>query len=114
MVDLAKCKSFCIYFVGPRTSQKVVYSAPLKLNRVELPWKESAVHLGHTPHQDLTFKADAKVRRASFIASSVEVRTEFTFAAPEQILTALRILCCSAYGSILRRLHLSSRQRADV
>ena len=62
------------------------------------------MHLGHTLHQDLTFKADARVRRASFIASSVEVRTEFAFAAPAQILTAVRILCCSAYGSVLWRL----------
>ena len=100
--EASKCKSFCVYFVGP--SRKVVYPAPLKLNGVELPWKEKAVHLGHTIHQDLTFKADSAARRASFIASSVEVRNEFAFAAPAQILTAVRILCCSAYGSVLWRL----------
>ena len=102
--DASKCKSFCIYFVGPKASRKVVYPARLQLNGVQLPWKESAVHLGHTLHQDLTFKVDARVRRASFIASSVEVRTEFAFAAPAQILTAVRILCCSAYGSVLWKL----------
>ena len=104
-LTFSSCKSFCIYFVGPKASRKVVYPARLNLNGVELPWKESAVHLGHTLHQDLTFKADARVRRASFIASSVEVRTEFAFAAPAQILTAVRILCCSAYGSVLWRLN---------
>ena len=60
--------------------------------------------LGHTLHQDLTFKADAGVRRAAFIASSVEVRNEFAFAAPTQVLKAVRILCCSAYGAVLWRL----------
>ena len=103
--DAAKCKSFCIYFVGHKASRKVVYPAPLLLNGVELPWKDSAVHLGHTLHQNLTFKADAGVRRASFIARSVEVRNEFAFAAPTQILKAVRILCCSAYGSVLWRLN---------
>ena len=102
--DPSKCKSFCVYFVGPKPSRKVVYPAPLELNGVRLPWKESAVHLGHTLHQDLTFKADAGVRRAAFIASSVEVRNEFAFAAPAQVLKAVRILCCSAYGAVLWRL----------
>ena len=83
----------------------MIYPARLQLNGVELPWKESAVHLGHTLHQDLTFKADARVRRAAFIASSVEVRNEFAFAAPAQILKAVRILCCSAYGAVLWRLN---------
>ena len=98
-------KSFCIYFVGLKSNRKVIYPVRLQLNGVELPWKESAVHLGHTLHQDLTFKADARVRRASFIASSVEVRNEFAFAAPAQILKAVRILCCSAYGAVLWRLN---------
>jgi len=30
-----------------------VYPAPLVLNGVRLPWREKAVHLGHTLHQDL-------------------------------------------------------------
>ena len=100
--DASKCKSFCVYFVG--SARRIVYPAPLKLNGVQLPWKESAVHLGHTLHQDLTFKADVGKKRASFIASSVEVRNEFSFAAPAQILRAVRILCCSAYGGVLWRL----------
>ena len=100
--EASKCKSFCVYFVGP--ARKVVYPAPLQLNGVQLPWRESAVHLGHTLHQDLTFKADLGKKRASFISSSVEVRNEFAFAAPAQILTAVRLLCCSAYGSVLWRL----------
>ena len=69
-----------------------------------LPWRESATHLGHKLHQDLTMNADAKEKRARFISRSVEVRSQFSFAAPPQILRAVRILACDAYGSVLWRL----------
>ena len=48
--------------------------------------------------------ADAKEKRAKFISRSVEVRSQFSFAAPPQILKAVRILACDAYGSMLWRL----------
>ena len=102
--DPRKCKSFCLYFTGRTTSRKVVFPAPLVLNGVRLPWKEKAVHLGHTLHQDLTSDSDVKEKRARFIAKSVEVRSQFAFAAPPQILKAVQILACDAYGSMLWRL----------
>ena len=104
--DPGKCKSFCIYFVGP--ARKVQYPAPLILEGVTLPWKESAVHLGHTLHQNLSFDADAGVRRAGFISKSVEVREKFSFAVPAQVLKAVRILCCHGYGAVLWRLDSTS------
>ena len=82
----------------------MIYPARLQLNGVELPWKESAVHLGHTLHQDLTFKFDARVCRAAFMATSVEVRNEFAFAAPYRF-SKLQILSCTAYGAVLWRLN---------
>ena len=48
--------------------------------------------------------ADAAVRRAKFISSSVEVQSRFSFAAPNQILRAVRLLSCDGYGSVLWRL----------
>ena len=105
--DPGKCKSFCLYF-STQTSNKVKNPSPLVLNGVTLPWKEKAVHLGHTLHHNLSFDTDASVRRAAFISSSVEVRNLFSFAEPAQIITAVRILCCSAYGSVLWRLDSSS------
>ena len=102
--DPQKCKSFCIFFVGPRPARKIVYPAPLVLNGVALPWRESAVHLGHKLHQNLTMNADAKEKRAKFISRSVEVRSQFSFAAPPQIIKAVRILACDAYGAVLWRL----------
>ena len=97
-------KSFCLFFTGRITLKKVVFPAPLVLNGVRLPWREKAVHLGHTLHQDLTLDADVKEKRARFIAKSVEVRSQFAFAAPPQILKAVQILACDAYGSMLWRL----------
>ena len=102
--DPKKCKSFCLFFTGRTTSRRVVYPASLVLDGVKLPWKEKAVHLGHTLHQDLTMDADAKEKRARFIARSVDVRGQFAFAAPPQILRAVQVLACDAYGSMLWRL----------
>ena len=82
-------KSFCLFFTGRITLKKVVFPAPLVLNGVRLPWREKAVHLGHTLHQDLTLNADAQEKRARFISKSVEVRSQFAFAAPPQILKAV-------------------------
>ena len=97
-----KCKSFCIYFVCP--VRRVVYPAPLVLNGVVLPWRESVFYLGLKLHQDLFLSADSAVRRATFICRSVDVRSQFSFASPSQVPTAVRILCCNAYGSVLWRL----------
>ena len=102
--DPKKCKSFCLYFIGPRPDRRIQFPTPLRLNGVVLPWVQSAVHLGHTLHQDLTMTADAAVRRARFISSSVEVRSQFSFATPAQILRAVKDLSCDAYGSVLWRL----------
>ena len=99
-----KCKSFCLFFTGVANAKKVKYPAPLVLNGVKLPWREQAVHLGHKLGQDLTMSSDVKEKRARFIARSVEVREQFSFAAPPQILRAVRILACDAYGAVLWRL----------
>ena len=44
---------------------------------------------------------DAGVKRAQFIGRSVEVRNMFSWAAPPEILKALRIHCTAFYGSML-------------
>ena len=85
-------------------AKRVLYPAPLVLSGVTLPWRESAVHLGHKLHQDLSFSSDAAVRRATFISRSVNIRNQFAFSNPAQILTAVKILCCDAYGAVLWKL----------
>ena len=52
--------------------------------------------------------ADVKIRRARFISSSVEVRGKFSFAHPLQVLKAVRVYSCDAYGSVLWRLDSAS------
>ena len=44
---------------------------------------------------------DVKVKRATFIDKSVEVREMFKFASPVEVLTAMKIFCCSFYGCML-------------
>ena len=47
------------------------------LDGKQLPWIESAVHLGHILHQSGNMDKDIRVKRASFIDESVEVREKF-------------------------------------
>jgi hypothetical protein len=44
---------------------------------------------------------DAKVKRATFIQRSVEVRETFKFASPVEVMNALKVYCSSFYGCML-------------
>ena len=44
---------------------------------------------------------DAKVKRATFINRSVEVRETFKFASPVEVLHSLKVYCSSFYGCML-------------
>ena len=91
---------FILHFFSTNVTGIQIY----RYTGVVLPWVRSAVHLGHTLHQGLTMSADAGVRRARFISSSDEVRSHFSFATPVQILRAVKVLSCDAYGLVLWRL----------
>ena len=60
----------------------------LMLDGKQLPWVESAVHLGHILHQSGNMDKDIRVKRASFNDESVEVRETFEFASPVEVLQA--------------------------
>jgi hypothetical protein len=75
--------------------------APLSLCGNNLPWVESAVHLGHELHESGTMDHDAVIKRAQFIEKSVEVRTMFEWASPTEVLQALKTYCSSFYGAML-------------
>ena len=94
-------KTKCIAF-GARPGR--LLPAPLLLYGKELPWVQNALHLGHTLHQSLSMEQDARVRRATFISRSVEVRDQLSFALPESKLKSIQVLCCDAYGSCLWKL----------
>ena len=91
-------KTKCIFFGGHR---RIGPPAPLLLYGKQLPWVETAQHLGHHLHQSLSMDHDTKLRRAIFISRSVEVRDQFSFAPPAQVLKAVQVFCCDAYGSPL-------------
>ena len=62
---------------------------------------ETADHLGHTLHQVTNMEKDCQRARAKFIAKSLEVRNQLSFADPQIILKALQIFCTDAYGCML-------------
>ena len=95
----SKSKSKCIFMVGNR--KNLVKPDPLMLAGRELPWVQTATHLGHELHESGKMEHDAKIKRAEFIDKSVEVRETFKFASPVEILRALKIYCSSFYGSML-------------
>ena len=83
------------------SKKNMVKPAPLMLAGRELPWVQSATHLGHELHESGNMDHDARIKRAEFIDKSVEVRESFKFASPVEILRALKIYCSSFYGSML-------------
>ena len=94
-----KSKSKCIHVVGKKRGLRK--PAPLVLCGHELPWVQSAVHLGHELHETGMMDHDAVIKRAKFIDQSVEVRNMFHWAAPADVLKALKIYCSSFYGAML-------------
>ena len=61
----------------------------------------SAVHLGHELHQVGNMEHDAKVKRATFIERSTNIREMFEFAHPVQVLQAVQVYASNMYGSML-------------
>ena len=95
----AKSKSKCILMCGKRTG--LTKPVPLVLNGKSLPWVASATHLGYEVNETGTMEMDARVKRAKFIADSVEVRESFSFASPVEVLRATKVYCSAMYGSML-------------
>lgn len=100
--DAAKSKSKCIYMIGKK--QNLPKPPPLLLCGHYLPWVEKATHLGHELHESGNMEFDATVKRAQFVQKSVEIRTLFHWAAPPDILKALKTYCSDFYGSMLWKL----------
>ena len=95
----ARSKTKCIYFCG--RPGHVRYPQPVQLGGKDLPWVESADHLGHCVSQMTNMEKDCQRARAIFIRKSLEIREQFSFANPENIMQAVQIFCMYAYGSKL-------------
>ena len=105
----ALSKTKCIFFCG--RPGKVNYPDPVKLDGQDLPWVESAVHLGHTLHQLTNMEKDCQIARARFIDKTVQLREDLSFANPDQILKAIQIFCSDAYGSMLWNLKSAASEQ---
>ena len=94
-----KSKTKCIHVIGNK--RNLSKPAPLTLCGRELPYVKQADHLGNILTEQGDMEQDAAVKRAKFIQSSVEIREIFKFAAPTEVLKALKIHSSSFYGSCL-------------
>ena len=105
----AKSKTKCMLICGKNRVAK--YPDPVILDGQCLPWVETALHLGHTLHQNGSMHQDAKIRRAIFIDRSVEVREKLHFAEPAEVLRAISVYCCDGYGAMLWPLESDQAQQ---
>ena len=97
--DPAKSKTKCLYMCGKPSVTE--YPAPLLLHGRELPWVKTGTHLGHELHQTCKMNHDAKIKRATFISESTDIREMFHFAHPQQVLSAVSVYTSHMYGSML-------------
>ena len=95
--NLSKTK--CIFMSGK--TKNLSKPVPLTLCGRDLPWVESANHLGHTLHESGTMDQDVRVARAKLIHQLVDTQHSFSFASPVEILRAYQVYCSSHYGSML-------------
>lgn len=95
----SKSKTKCMYFCG--LAGNVRYPEPVQLCGEDLPWVETADHLGHKLHQLCRMDQDSRRARGRFISKSVQLRDELNFAKPAQVIQAIQTLCTDAYGSML-------------
>ena len=93
----SKSKSKCMYVVGNKRNMEK--PAPLTLCGRFLPWVEKVEHLGNILTSQGDMDQDAAVKRARLITTSTEIRELFKFAAPSEVLKALKKYCKSFYGS---------------
>ena len=74
------------------------------LDGKNLPWVESAPHLGHILHESGSMDQDTKAKRAKFIDESTRIRETFQFASPCEVLRAVKVYVGSHYSSNLWQL----------
>ena len=107
--DPRKSKSKCIFMVGK--SRNVNKPVPLQLCGRDLPWVDTATHLGHELHSSGTMEFDCNVKRAKLIDQTVEVRKTFSFASPVEVVRAMQVYCTSFSGSMLWSLQSEAAQK---
>ena len=94
-----RSKTNCLYVVGNKSNLE--NPAPLTLCGRGLPFVKQAEHLGSMLTEQGDMEQDASIKTATSIGSSVEIRETFKFAAPAEVLKALKMHSNSFYGSCL-------------
>jgi hypothetical protein len=98
----SKSKSKAVYMVGRKRG--LAKPSPMLLSGRPLPWVQRATHLGHEFCEDGTMDTDTRMRRGAFIGRCLEVQEAFSFAAPSEVLGAIKLYCGDLYGGMLARL----------
>ena len=97
--DPAKSKSKAIFVTGSR--KNLDKPAPLLLSGRPLPYVRQATHLGHEFSETGSMETDTRMRRGAFIGRCLEVQEAFSFAAPTEVLGAVKLYCGDLYGGML-------------
>ena len=109
ITDLNPKKSKVIFMCGRQ--KQLCKPAALILGDWNLPYIETATHLGNELHESGTMDYDTRVKNAQFISNSLETRELFSFASPAEVLRALKVYTCNFYGSNLWDLKGKTRVR---
>ena len=91
--------------------QDLAKPAPLMLCGRPLPWVSQASHLGHEFSKDGRMQTNTKMRHGAFIGRCLEVQEAFSFAAPSEVLRAIKLYCSGLYGGMLSRLYCLAATR---
>ena len=94
--DPNKSKTKCIHF-----SRKQLNLACISLNGNQLPWVESAKHVGNVLERDNSFSKDISCKRAAFIGKVHSILQEFHFVNPIVKMNIISKYATSFYGSSL-------------
>ena len=85
--------------IGKKTNLQKPVNPQLAGN--PLPWVSHATHLGHEFNEDGTMIMDGRMKRGSNIGRSLEIRESFSFAAPAQVLAAIKLYASDLCGGML-------------
>ena len=108
---LDACSSFAEkvgfkFSTDPNTAKrKAVFVVGRLLPRGKaLPYVAHATHLVHELHKTSTMTMDLNMRRWAFTGKCLPFQEAFSFAAPAEVLAAVKLFCGDLYGGMLARL----------
>ena len=100
--DPVKSKSKAMFVIGRK--RNLAKPAPLLLSSRALPYVPHLTHLGHEFSEVGDMEMDTRMRRGAFIGKCLEVQEAFAFAAPSEVLGAVKLYCGDLYGTMLAKL----------